>query len=335
MSTPPFTSPGCDLRDFAFMPLDVMRLRDSDFAAVTDGDEFRAGLLLWCASWHQVPAASIPDDDVVLARLAGYGRVVKEWQKVRSGALRGWVKCSDGRLYHPVVAEKANESWESKLKYAYGKHLDRIRKENKKRAESNQALLPIPSFEEWKSSGSQKEFQQIDAGIPPESMDDSAGKDGNSAGKHGELQQSGAGIPPENALKGQGQGQGNIKPSSSSNGSTTPRENPPLPPPPEPSAQAKRIGLVCRLLRSKGVACNPSQFAGKYQGLESHSDDDFHLAVQTLIDRGETSIGIGLVAAVLGDITASRQRPASRHGSFDDINYAAGREELSDGSYRL
>ena len=26
-------------------------------------------MLLWCASWHQVPAASLPDDDIVLARL--------------------------------------------------------------------------------------------------------------------------------------------------------------------------------------------------------------------------------------------------------------------------
>jgi hypothetical protein len=100
------------------------------------------------------------------------------------------------------------------------------------------------------------------------------------------------------------------KSSSSSNGSTTPRVNPPpLPPVPEPSEQAQRIGLVCRLLRSKGVTCSPGQFAGKYQGLENHSDDDFHLAVQTLIDRGETSIGIGLVAAVLGDITEGRRRP--------------------------
>lgn len=26
-------------------------------------------------------------------------------------ALKGWVECSDGRLYHTVVAEKANEAW--------------------------------------------------------------------------------------------------------------------------------------------------------------------------------------------------------------------------------
>lgn len=96
---------------------------------------------------------------------------------------------------------------------------------------------------------------------------------------------------------------------SSSNVSETPHERPPLP---QPSEQTKRIGLVCRLLRSKGVNCNPAQFAGKHQGLENHSDDDFHLAVQTLIDRGEKSIGLSLVALVLGDITAARQQAAAR-----------------------
>jgi len=112
-----------------------------------------------------------------------------------------------------------------------------------------------------------------------------------------------------------------------------------LPPLPVASEKTKRIGLVCRLLRSQGVNCNPAQFAGKYEGLESNSDDDFILAVQTLTQRGEKSIGLGLVAAVLGDIAEGRKQPRvmpqSRHTGFDDINYTAGREELSDGSYRL
>ena len=57
-----------DLRDFGFMPLDVLRLRDSDLAALANGEEFKAAVLLWCAAWHQVPAASLPNDDRLLAR---------------------------------------------------------------------------------------------------------------------------------------------------------------------------------------------------------------------------------------------------------------------------
>jgi hypothetical protein len=106
----PLTNPDCDLRDFAYMPLDVVRLRDSESVVLASGDEFRAAVLLWCAAWHQVPAASLPNDDRLLANLAGFGRDMKGWKAVRDGALRGFIECSDGRLYHPVIAEKANEA---------------------------------------------------------------------------------------------------------------------------------------------------------------------------------------------------------------------------------
>ena len=47
--------------------------------------------------------------------LAEFGRDVRGWRKVSAVALHGWVLCSDGRLYHRVVAEKALEAWMSKL----------------------------------------------------------------------------------------------------------------------------------------------------------------------------------------------------------------------------
>jgi hypothetical protein len=106
----PLTPADLDLRDFTYMPLEVLRLRDSDIVVLATGDEFRAAVMLWCASWHQVPAASIPMDERLLANLAGYGRDVEGWQVVRDAALRGFVECSDGRLYHPVIAEKAIEA---------------------------------------------------------------------------------------------------------------------------------------------------------------------------------------------------------------------------------
>lgn len=76
------------------MPLEVQRLRDSELAALATGDEFRAAVLLWCASWHQMPGSSLPDDDTLLANYAGFGRnaqAVKDFQKVKAGALRGWI----------------------------------------------------------------------------------------------------------------------------------------------------------------------------------------------------------------------------------------------------
>jgi len=106
----PPTPPDCDLRDFGWMPLDVLRLRDSELAVLASADAFRAAILLWCASWHQVPAASLPNDDRLLANLAGYGRDLDGWAAVRADALTGFVACADGRLYHPELSAKAIEA---------------------------------------------------------------------------------------------------------------------------------------------------------------------------------------------------------------------------------
>lgn len=110
----PLTPADCDLRDFPFMPLDVVRLRDSDLAGHENPEVFRTAVLSWCVSWHQVPAGSLPDDDTKLARLFGFGRDLDGWKAVRHslGGLYGWIRCSDGRLYHPIVAEKAAEAWD-------------------------------------------------------------------------------------------------------------------------------------------------------------------------------------------------------------------------------
>jgi hypothetical protein len=76
-----------------------------------------------------VPAGSIPDSDEWQAKHAGYkaqGRIAPGWRKVKPGALRGWVTCSDGRLYHPVIAEKAVDAWRSKLRQRWSTECSRI-----------------------------------------------------------------------------------------------------------------------------------------------------------------------------------------------------------------
>lgn len=105
---PPISS-HVDLRRYPTIPVDVQRLRDSDFVALASADEFRAGLLLISAAWHQVPAGSLPVDDRLLCALAKIE--LKTWMKVKQGALRGFVKHSDGRLYHPVLTETVLKSW--------------------------------------------------------------------------------------------------------------------------------------------------------------------------------------------------------------------------------
>lgn len=105
----PLTPADADLRGLPFMPLDVIRLTDSDLFALSTGDEFKAAITLWCKAWLQVPAGSLPSDDRILAHLSGAG---PRWRKVKAIALRGFIECSDGRLYHRVIAEKAADAWE-------------------------------------------------------------------------------------------------------------------------------------------------------------------------------------------------------------------------------
>lgn len=82
--------------------LDVDRLFSSELYALASGDEFRAAVSLWARAWKQHPAGSLPDDDAILAAFSGAG---PRWRKVKAMALRGFVKCSDGRLYHRVLCE--------------------------------------------------------------------------------------------------------------------------------------------------------------------------------------------------------------------------------------
>lgn len=130
------------------MPLHVARLRDSDLASEESPEACWYAVLLWSASWHQLPAASLPDNDAVLTKLIGLGRDVRTFLKHKAGALRGFVLCSDGRLYHPMVAEQAIIAWNSKLKQRWQTECARIKKRNQR----DKTDTPLPTFEEFLSS---------------------------------------------------------------------------------------------------------------------------------------------------------------------------------------
>ena len=109
----PLTPPTADLRQFAWMPLDLNRLFKSDTWLLSSGEELKCALKLWGEAWMQVPAGSLPNNERILAALAGAGR---RWQRVRNLVMRGWVLCRDNRWYHPVVAEKVVHSLTLKAK---------------------------------------------------------------------------------------------------------------------------------------------------------------------------------------------------------------------------
>ncbi len=154
--TEPLVPAEVDLRDYDYMPLYGKRLFESDTWLHCDDAEKLAALRLWWASWHQEPAGSLPDNDRVLCSLAGKGDVLKAWQAVKDNAMRGWIKCTDGRLYHPVVASIALEVWATKRKKQTENAADRERKRRKPKGappESADRSAGIPAENALKGKG--------------------------------------------------------------------------------------------------------------------------------------------------------------------------------------
>ena len=102
----------CDLTSFPYLPIEVEKFLTSREWIAFNHVEKVAFINLLLKSWHEVPSASLPADDLLLMHFAGIGR---KWSKVKEKVLSEWVLASDSRYYHPYVAKKALEAWLVKL----------------------------------------------------------------------------------------------------------------------------------------------------------------------------------------------------------------------------
>lgn len=108
----PLTPEDCDLQAFDWFPFHHKRLRQSAFWKRASDAACRVSVELWAEAFAQVPAGSLPDDDVQLSDWTGFGRRdVSAWLAVKDEVMSAWVKCSDGRWYHPELCEVACEAW--------------------------------------------------------------------------------------------------------------------------------------------------------------------------------------------------------------------------------
>lgn len=105
MVTAPLIPADVTIPRLPWVPVYADRLWESDFFAVATDAEFKAAFCLWLKSWNQKPPGSLPTDDRQLCRLAELNGNLAKWHKVKRIALRHWIECDDGRLYHPVVSE--------------------------------------------------------------------------------------------------------------------------------------------------------------------------------------------------------------------------------------
>jgi hypothetical protein len=250
---PPFTPADADLTAFPDMPLEVVRFAKSDLVAFAPAEAVLAGLLLWGSSWHSRPAGSLTNDDRALAQAAGYGRSVAAWLAVKDDALRGWTECSDGRLYHPVVAEKVNKAWITRLKQQHRTYAAAIRQHNSRNPDDQRET---PAFEDWLECGRPQAVRREQK--PPQQLDligMSRVTDGNVTRDSDECHANNGAMFAEKTLQGKGrEGKGrDIRES------TTPEsraENV------EEEDEPDLMGITNRLARLGGVSIiNPSAIA--------------------------------------------------------------------------
>lgn len=116
----PLVSADVDLKGFPGFVLDVEALLASELVALATPDEISAALMLWCRAWQQTPPGSLPNDERVLAAFSK----AKNWKKVRDMALRGFVLCNDGRLYHKFLCKQVLEAWKRRIEYTKKREKD-------------------------------------------------------------------------------------------------------------------------------------------------------------------------------------------------------------------
>jgi hypothetical protein len=108
----PLVPPECDCTDLDGFMLNVERLMASELVALSSHEVVSAAMFVWCRAWKQLPAASLPDDDRVNAAFARLP--LHKFKKLKDEIMRGFVKCSDGRLYHKFLAAEAIRAFEKK-----------------------------------------------------------------------------------------------------------------------------------------------------------------------------------------------------------------------------
>lgn len=215
----PLVSADVDLTGFGWMRFHGDRLFASDTWILASPEGKVAALRLWWNAFaHQKPAASLPDNDRVLAHLAGYGEAVDAFLAIKDEALRGWVRCaSDGRLYHPFVAQLALEAWEGRVEEETRRAREREAKKAKREAEKAGVSDGHPADKSGMSDGQKRRVRRTRDDRPPNGENATGGNPpetpGADTGREDRVRRTkgdrppdkggvSIGIPAENALRG-------------------------------------------------------------------------------------------------------------------------------------
>lgn len=130
----PLTPSDCDVSDLEWFAFHHARLHRSDWWARASDLARSRSVDLWCVAWQQIPAGSLPNNDVALAGYASFGRDADAWRMSATEILEPWILCSDGRWYHPTICEVALEAWELKQDAEARRDADAKRKREARKA---------------------------------------------------------------------------------------------------------------------------------------------------------------------------------------------------------
>lgn len=114
----PMADSSLNVQGYDYMPLLGARLFASDFyaLAVRNPRGGIAGQKLWWTAWQQVPAGSLPANEYSLCTFADFGSDMRSWKRAREVAMHGFILCSDGRYYHPLIVELARKALDIRAK---------------------------------------------------------------------------------------------------------------------------------------------------------------------------------------------------------------------------
>lgn len=175
MSRPPapLTPRNLDISHLPWFPLQHKRLLGSDWWMSASDLARSRNMDLWCEAFVEVPAASLPDNDHKLADLAGFGRDVHAFRAVKAEIMAPWVLCSDGRWYHPTLAEIALECAERASGEAAARAADAERKRIARAKSKVEAAAELPADEAVDAADGR--FEASEEGIEFTGVSDASG----------------------------------------------------------------------------------------------------------------------------------------------------------------
>lgn len=155
MSKPPY---------FPLYPKDLLA-DDLVLAMCTEG--FGAYVRLLCAAWVATPAATVPANDDVLARLAGL--TPHRWSELKAAVLAPWRPTSDGRLVQPrLLDEYLKADRKIRANKANGKRGGRPRGKRKKTDRLSDGIANANPTQSQSESDKDLTATTLPAGKPPE-----------------------------------------------------------------------------------------------------------------------------------------------------------------------